>query len=104
MSTQTNDTNPQGTEWYNKQFYGPLTHEPCFPEEDHEIAVLPKTVLHAELARRLNIDHQCLRLDLNTRKKVLYWQEKQINFSSVSDKKLMHHISIRLHEESLRSD
>ena len=104
MSTQSNDTNPNGTKWYNTQFYGKVTDEPCYPEEDHQVAALPKTLLIAELAKRLGTDHPCIRLDLDTREKVIYWREKQVNFSAVSDKQLMHHIGIHLHEAFLRSD
>ena len=74
------------------------TVEVSFPEEDHEIAALPKALLHAELARRLDLEHLCLRLDLDTHEKVLYWREKVIDFSAVSNSQLMHHIALHLNE------
>ena len=96
MSTTSNDTNPQGTKWYNTEFYGKLSSEPCFPEEDYQVAALPKTLLIAELSRRLGISHPCVRLNMDTDEYELYWREKHINFSAVSDKQLMHHIALHL--------
>ena len=88
----TNDPNPKGTEWYNQQIYGKsLT---MYPEEDYQVAALPKAVLYQELGKRLDLaDLPVHVVDVPVR-----WSGKIIDFSAVSDSQLMHHIGIKLAE------
>lgn len=83
----TNDDNPQGTQWYQEVIYGGKETE-VYPEEDHQIAALPKSILHKELGRRLG----CYNLEI-------IWRGKKIIFSAVSDTQLLDHISRKLKNE-----
>ena len=83
MSSQTNDPNPRGTEWWNKQIY--TGSGDIFPEEDYQVAALPKTVLHLEIGRRLNVVDE-----------EITWKGKKIDMSAVSDPQLLHHVSAKL--------
>lgn len=90
MTTQSNDKNPKGTRWFQKGIYGKETT--LYPEEDYQVAALPKTVLHSEIGRRLNV------IDVKTK---ISWRGKIIDFSAVSDRLLMHHIALKLEETDL---
>ena len=86
MSITSNDPNPRGIEWWNKQIYwGNSDSEVVFPEEDYQLAALPKTVLWRELGKRLGV------LDIE-----IVWMGRKIDMSAVSDDQLQHHISLRL--------
>lgn len=85
----TDDKNLEGTHWWNDQIYGTSTNQVCYPEEDHQIAAVPRALLWKELGYRLEISHH---------DRTLKWMGKEINFSAVSDSQLLHHIGMRLAE------
>lgn len=84
MSSMTNDSNPRGTDWWNKEIYT-KPGETIFPEEDYQVASLPKTVLHLEIGRRLGLSDERI-----------IWNGKLIDMSAVSDSQLLHHVSLKL--------
>ena len=84
MGTLTNDPNPKGTEWYNRKIYG--KNDTIFPEEDYQVAAMPRTLMHRELGVRLRV----------VDKEDMIWKGKKVDFSAVSDKQLLHHISLKL--------
>ena len=100
MPTQTTDNS---TKWYQKQFSEALITEVCYPEEDYQVAAIPKQLLHAELAKRLNIHSDLVQIDLETKERFVSWKAKRFNFSAVSDPQLMHHLGNHLNKEFLDS-
>lgn len=89
MANSSNDKNKIGTHWFQKGIYGKETT--LYPEEDYQINALPKNMLHTELGRRLNV--------IDPKNRIL-WHGKVFDFSAVSDKQLMHHITLKLEESS----
>ena len=87
MDGQTNDKNPAGTRWWNTSIYGP--EKEIYPEEDHQVAACPLTLLYRELGNRVNSQ-------LNGEVETLTWMGKTFNFSAVSEKQLLHHIGAKL--------
>ena len=87
MNTGTNDPNPAGTRWWNNAIYG--SEKEIYPEEDHQVASLPITLLYKELGNRVE-------LELSGPTIPIEWRGKIINFSAVSDSQLLHHIGVML--------
>lgn len=81
----TNDTNLKGAKWWQKSIYG--NESTIYPEEDYQIAALPKSLLYYELGRRLKTDER-----------QLIWQGKEIDCSAITDSQLIHHISLHLED------
>ena len=88
MSVASNDSNPQGSRWFQQQLYGESHEKAIYPEEDYQVAAMPKTLLHRELGVRLGV------IDAE----LMTWHGKEINFSAVSDQQLLHHIGTKLVE------
>ena len=88
MGNNGNDPNPQGSRWWADKIYGNSEH--IYPEEDYQVAAMPKILLHRELAVRLGIADE----------DEMQWKGKKIRFSAVSDKQLLHHIGAKLQEVS----
>ena len=81
--TDTNDRNPHGSKWWNDALYG--INKTIYPEEDHQVAAVPKRTLLKELERRWFAYAD-----------PVTWQGKTIDFSAVSNKQLLHHIGVYL--------
>ena len=84
--TDSNDPNPKGTVWWQTEIYGKVSDSsPIFPEEDYQVAALPKTILHREIGRRLGVVDE-----------KIVWKGRHVDMSAVSDKLLLHHVLKKL--------
>ena len=72
----------------SQQLYGEGREKEIYPEEDYQVAAMPKTLLYRELGVRLGIVHP----------ERMIWHGKKINFSAVSDQQLLHHIGAKFTE------
>ena len=94
LMIESNDKNEKGAAWWNRNRWSSET-DVIFPEEDYQLAALPKTALFREVGRRMAIHRPS---DVNHRTGLVKWAGKTIDFSAVSNKQLLHHVALRMQD------
>ena len=86
---ESNSTNLKGEKWWQEQMSCKISLVPVYPEEDYQLEFLPLTLLYLEIGKRLGISDNRIK-----------WKGKEIDFSAVSDRQLLHHFNLKIEKSS----